>query len=156
MPASLNDPAKYHDVNVNGTLNVLEAARLSDVGRVMFAASSSAYGDSDELPKRETMPPLSKSPYAANKVASEHLLRAYGTCVSELLGDATSAEALGPVIAADLTEAELRYLVRREWARTGADVVWRRSKLGLRMDRAEIAAVDAALAAMTARAEVAA
>ena len=43
----------------------------------MFAASSSAYGDADELPKRETMPPLSKSPYAANKVASEHLIRAY-------------------------------------------------------------------------------
>ena len=77
VPASLNDPARYHDVNVNGTLNVLEAARLNGVGRVMFAASSSAYGDSDELPKRETMPPLSKSPYAANKVASEHLIRAY-------------------------------------------------------------------------------
>ena len=82
------------------------------------------------------------------------LLRAYGTCVSEILGDATSAEALGPVVAADLTEAELRYLVRREWARTAADVVWRRSKLGLRIDRTEIAAVDAALAVMTARAEV--
>ncbi len=80
------------------------------------------------------------------------LLRAYGTCVSEILDDATSAEALGPVIAADLTEAELRYLVRREWAQTAADVVWRRSKLGLRMSRAEIAAVDDALAAMTARA----
>ncbi len=80
------------------------------------------------------------------------LLRAYGTCVSELLGNATSAEALGPVIAADLTEAELRYLMRREWAQTAADVVWRRSKLGLRMSRAEIAAVDDALAAMTARA----
>ncbi len=76
------------------------------------------------------------------------LLRAYGTCVSELLGGATSAEALGPVIAADLTEAELRYLVRREWAQTAADVVWRRSKLGLRMDKAEIAAVDDALAAI--------
>jgi nucleoside-diphosphate-sugar epimerase len=77
VPASLNDPAKYHDVNVNGTLNVLEGARAAKVDRVMFAASSSAYGDADELPKRETMPPLSKSPYAANKVASEHLIRAY-------------------------------------------------------------------------------
>jgi UDP-glucose 4-epimerase len=77
VPASLNDPARYHDVNVNGTLNVLEAARAANVDRVMFAASSSAYGDADELPKRETMPPLSKSPYAANKVASEHLIRAY-------------------------------------------------------------------------------
>ena len=58
------------------------------------------------------------------------------------------------MVAADLTEAELRFLVRCEWAQTAADVVWRRSKLGLRMDRAGIAAVDAALAAMTARAEV--
>ena len=77
VPASLNDPVRYHLVNVDGTLHVLEAARKAGVRRVMFAASSSAYGDSDELPKRETMPPLSKSPYAANKVASEHLIRAY-------------------------------------------------------------------------------
>ena len=74
------------------------------------------------------------------------LLRAYGTCAGELLGDAGSFEDLGRVLGADLTEAELRYLVRHEWAQTAADVVWRRSKLGLRMTPQEIARVDAALA----------
>ncbi|HQY88094.1 MAG TPA: NAD-dependent epimerase/dehydratase family protein, partial [Tepidisphaeraceae bacterium] len=77
VPASVNDPAGYHRVNVDGTMYLLEAARKANVKRVMFAASSSAYGDSDELPKHENMPPLSKSPYAANKVAGEHLMRAY-------------------------------------------------------------------------------
>jgi nucleoside-diphosphate-sugar epimerase len=77
VPASVNDPVRYHEVNVNGTLSVLEAAKAAGVRRVMFSASSSAYGDTDELPKHEKMPPLSKSPYAANKVASEHLIRAY-------------------------------------------------------------------------------
>ena len=77
VPASMNDPVRYHEVNVNGTLNVMEAARQAKVKRVMFAASSSAYGDSEVLPKHEMMPPLTKSPYAANKVAGEHVLRAY-------------------------------------------------------------------------------
>lgn len=77
VPASLNDPLRYNEVNVDGTAYVLDAARLAGVKRVMFAASSSAYGDSEELPKHEKMPPLSKSPYAANKVAGEHLIRAY-------------------------------------------------------------------------------
>ncbi len=73
------------------------------------------------------------------------LLRAYGTCVNELLGDAAGVDDLGPVYGADLTDAELRYLVRREWVRTAADVVWRRSKLGLRMTKQQIADIDAAL-----------
>ena len=73
------------------------------------------------------------------------LLRAYGTCVNELLGDAGGVDDLGPVYGADLTDAELRYLVRREWVRTAADVVWRRSKLGLRMTKQQIADIDAAL-----------
>ncbi|HLL89399.1 MAG TPA: NAD-dependent epimerase/dehydratase family protein [Tepidisphaeraceae bacterium] len=80
VPRSVERPDVYQDVNVNGTLNVLEAARASGtVRRVMFAASSSAYGDSEVLPKREAMPPLPKSPYAANKVAGEALLRAWAT-----------------------------------------------------------------------------
>ena len=74
------------------------------------------------------------------------LLRAYGTCVTEVLGEATSIQDLGRVLGADLTEAELRYLVRREWVETAMDVVWRRSKLGLRMTPQEIARTDAALA----------
>ena len=64
------------------------------------------------------------------------------------MGDAETAADLGRAFGADLTEAELRYLVHREWARSAADVVWRRSKLGLRMTRDQIADIDAALADM--------
>jgi len=77
VPRSVEMPVRYNDVNTNGTLNILEAARAAKVKRVMFAASSSAYGDSETLPKIETMPVKPKSPYAANKVACEALMRAY-------------------------------------------------------------------------------
>jgi glycerol-3-phosphate dehydrogenase len=94
-------------------------------------------------------------PFIAGRTL-RRLLRAYGTCVRDLLGDAVSAEALGPVLAADLTEAELRYLVRYEWAQTAADVVWRRSKLGLRMTPQDMARVDAALDALRSQRDAAA
>lgn len=77
VPRSVEQPVKYNEVNTTGTLNVLEAARAAKVRRVMFAASSAAYGDSETLPKIETMPVRAKSPYAANKVACEALMRAY-------------------------------------------------------------------------------
>ena len=77
MPRSMEEPRKYQEVNSDGTLNVLEAARICKVGRVMFAASSSAYGDSEQLPKIETMPTSPRSPYAATKVAGEAMMSAY-------------------------------------------------------------------------------
>ncbi len=77
VPRSVEQPRLYHDVNVTGTLNVLEAARAAGVKRVMFAASSSAYGDTPTLPKVETMPAAPLSPYAANKVAAEAMMAAY-------------------------------------------------------------------------------
>ncbi len=77
VPGSVAEPRRYHDVNINGTLNVLEAARAAGVQRLTFAASSAAYGDSEVLPKVETMPTLAKSPYAAQKVAAESMLRAW-------------------------------------------------------------------------------
>ncbi len=77
VPHSVERPRAYHDVNVTGTFNVLEAARKAKARRVMFAASSAAYGDSEVLPKIETMPVLAKSPYAANKVAAEAMMRAW-------------------------------------------------------------------------------
>jgi glycerol-3-phosphate dehydrogenase len=70
------------------------------------------------------------------------LARAYGTRASRLLGRAQSPADLGRDFGASLTEAEVRYLVEAEWARTAEDVVWRRSKLGLRMSAAEVAALD--------------
>lgn len=80
VPRSVEDPMTAHDVNVNGTLTVLEAARAAGVKRVCFAASSSAYGDRPESPKHEGMTPLPISPYAANKVACECYMQAYAAC----------------------------------------------------------------------------
>lgn len=77
VPASVADPVTYCRVNIDGVQLVLEAARQAGAKRLTFAASSSAYGDSPELPKVESMPPMSMSPYAATKVAGEHLVRAY-------------------------------------------------------------------------------
>jgi nucleoside-diphosphate-sugar epimerase len=79
VPASVNDPLGYFRANVEGTQMVLEAGRQAGVRRVMFAASSSAYGDSPVLPKVESMPPMCMSPYAATKCAGEQLVRAYAT-----------------------------------------------------------------------------
>jgi nucleoside-diphosphate-sugar epimerase len=76
VPRSVEQPRLYSDVNITGTLNVLEAARDAKVSRIMFAASSSAYGE-NPVPWIETLPPLPKSPYAATKLADEGLLRAY-------------------------------------------------------------------------------
>src|SRR5213076_724910 len=80
VPASVANPEEYQSVNVQGTSNVLDAARKLGVKRVMFSASSSAYGESEVLPKVETMPPQPLSPYAASKVAGEDLLRAWAHC----------------------------------------------------------------------------
>ncbi len=73
------------------------------------------------------------------------LTRGYGTKARDLLGDARTSADLGRVLGADLTEAEVRYLARAEWARHAEDIVWRRSKLGLRMNAAEIADVERVL-----------
>ncbi len=77
---------------------------------------------------------------------AERLVRAYGTEARQILGDADSAEALGRSFGADLTEAEIHWLMTHEFARSAEDVVWRRSKRGLRMSGAEIASLDAFMA----------
>ncbi len=71
------------------------------------------------------------------------LVRAYGTLAPEMLGTATDAAALGQDFGATLTEAEVRWQMDREWARTAEDVIWRRTKLGLRLDAAQVAALEA-------------
>ena len=80
VPRSVEDPDTAHDVNVNGTLTVLNAARDAGVKRVIFAASSSAYGERPEEVKHEELTPRPISPYAANKIACECYLRAYAAC----------------------------------------------------------------------------
>jgi glycerol-3-phosphate dehydrogenase len=84
-------------------------------------------------------------------LSEEHalrLVRAYGTRVERVLGAARSFEDLGPCIGADLTAAELRYLVEQEWAQTADDVLWRRTKLGLRFSSTERARLANVMAAM--------
>jgi len=82
VPASVRDPLTSYQVNVLGTLAVLEAARSAGVAKVVFAASSAAYGDDPVLPKHEDMPPRPLSPYASGKLAGEAMLtvwaRTYG------------------------------------------------------------------------------
>jgi glycerol-3-phosphate dehydrogenase len=82
---------------------------------------------------------------------ARRLARAYGTEARDILGEATSAADLGRDFGASLTEAEVRWLMTREFARTAADIVWRRSKLGLRLSPDQIAALDAYLSETRAR-----
>ena len=77
MPRSLQAPLPSHDANATGTLQVLEAARALGVRRVVYAGSSSAYGDTPVLPKVETMAPLPLSPYAVSKLAGELYCQMY-------------------------------------------------------------------------------
>lgn len=77
VPRSVAEPVRTNRANVDGTLNVLESARQASVRRVVFAASSSAYGDTEVLPKVETMPPNPRSPYALQKFAGEVYCRLY-------------------------------------------------------------------------------
>ncbi len=72
VPRSVDDPIMSDSVNVGGTVTVLDVARRSGVRRVIFAASSSAYGETEELPKRESMQPMPLSPYAVTKLTCEH------------------------------------------------------------------------------------
>jgi len=71
VPRSIKDPLATNAANVDGTLNVLVAARDTGVKRVVYASSSSIYGDSPVLPKKETMTPEPRSPYAVSKLAGE-------------------------------------------------------------------------------------
>ncbi len=77
VPRSVREPLQSHASGPTATLNMLEAAREAGVRRFMFAASSSAYGETEELPKHEAMIPSPLSPYAAGKLAGEHYVRVY-------------------------------------------------------------------------------
>jgi len=80
VPKSVLDPLGSNRANVDGTVNVLIAARDAKVKRVVYAASSSAYGDTPTLPKREDMRPDPISPYAVAKLASEHYMVSFYRC----------------------------------------------------------------------------
>lgn len=74
VPKSLDEPLQYNHVNIDGTYNVLEAARKADIQRVVFASSSSVYGDGHPLPLKEEYYPRPKSPYALTKLAGENYM----------------------------------------------------------------------------------
>jgi len=78
VPLSVRDPLETNRINVDGTLNVLVAARDARVRRVVFAASSSAYGETPSLPKVETTPPAPISPYGVSKLAGELYAQVFG------------------------------------------------------------------------------
>src|SRR4029079_11853028 len=77
VPQSMAEPLENHAVNATGTMRVLEAARRAGVRRVVYAASSAAYGDEPTLPKVETMAPAPISPYGATKLAGEVAMQVY-------------------------------------------------------------------------------
>ncbi len=80
VPKSVQDPIGSNRANIDGTVNVLVAARDAKVKRVVYAASSSAYGDTPTLPKHEAMTPDPISPYAVAKLASEHYMISFYRC----------------------------------------------------------------------------
>ena len=80
VPRSIADPLPSHEVNIDGTFHVLRAAAEGKVRRVVYAASSSAYGDTEVLPKVETMEPRPKSPYAVQKLLGEYYASVFHSC----------------------------------------------------------------------------
>ncbi len=79
VPRSIRDPVPSHEVNIDGTFNVLRAAAEGGARRVVYAASSSAYGDTPVLPKVESMTPRPKSPYALQKLVGEYYCNVYAS-----------------------------------------------------------------------------
>ncbi|MCZ6515506.1 MAG: SDR family oxidoreductase [Acidobacteria bacterium] len=77
VPRSVDEPQVTNEVNVTGTLNMLQAAKKRGVRRLVYASSSSAYGDSKKMPQREDHTPMPFSPYAVSKLAGEHYCQTY-------------------------------------------------------------------------------
>jgi nucleoside-diphosphate-sugar epimerase len=80
VPKSIMQPVPSHESNIDGTFNVLRAAAEGKVGRLIYAASSSAYGDTEVLPKTESMTPHPKSPYAVQKLVGEYYASVFSNC----------------------------------------------------------------------------
>jgi UDP-glucose 4-epimerase len=80
VPRSIDEPLLSHEVNIDGTFQVLRACADGGVKRVVYAASSSAYGDGEVLPKVETMTPMPRSPYALQKLVGEYYMSVFSLC----------------------------------------------------------------------------
>ena len=79
VPQSVLMPQSCNDVNINGTLNILNAAKKNNIDKIIFASSSSVYGDEPSLPKKEDMKKNPKSPYAVSKLAGEGYVQVYSS-----------------------------------------------------------------------------
>ncbi|HUU27003.1 MAG TPA: NAD-dependent epimerase/dehydratase family protein [archaeon] len=79
VPESMENPEECVKINTLGTLNVIEASRRNGVKRIVFASSAAVYGENPTVPKKETMVPEPKSPYAVTKLDGEYYLRMYGS-----------------------------------------------------------------------------
>ncbi len=77
VPRSVKDPIPSHECNVNGTFNLLNAAKAGGVRRIVYAASSSAYGNQPGMPRRESMVPMPIAPYAVQKLTGEYYMKSY-------------------------------------------------------------------------------
>lgn len=77
VPKSLKEPRSYNEVNINGMLNLLQAASKYKAKRLVFASSSSVYGNTDKFPQKEEHYPLLMSPYALSKLAGEYYCRIF-------------------------------------------------------------------------------
>ena len=99
-------------------------------------------GDMDVSAVAALSAELTRSYPFLNPSHAGRLAHAYGTRATKLLGSAKSFADLGQSFGATLTESEVRYLIANEWAYSAEDIVWRRSKLGLRLSADEIAALD--------------
>jgi nucleoside-diphosphate-sugar epimerase len=77
VPRSVKDPRTSHTANLDGTFNLLEGARAAGVKRIIYAASSSAYGNQPGFPRRETMVPMPIAPYPVQKLAGEFYMKSY-------------------------------------------------------------------------------
>jgi glycerol-3-phosphate dehydrogenase len=125
--------------------------RLAQVIEIGSAWTKDSHLPGGEFPYDGVEALVAKTRKSRPFLSEEHawrLVRAYGTRVERVLGPARRLEDLGPCIGADLTAAEVRYLMEREWAQTEDDVLWRRTKLGLRFSSEERRRLANAMAAM--------
>ena len=137
------------------TYRKLAEAAMAKIGPY-FATTRSAWTAGTTLPGGEFPPDgfyavvaeaIARWPFLSEPQA-RRLVRAYGTRIERILGDAESLDDLGPRLAGDLTGAEVRYMVEHEWAETAEDVLWRRSKLGLKATPDERIAINAFIASL--------
>ena len=124
VPKSVAEPDRNWLVNATGTMRVLKAAQAAGVGRVIYSASSSAYGNNPALPKLESMAPEPESPYAAAKLAGESLCRTWSKCYGVDAVSLRYFNIFGPRQAADSAYAAVIPAFISRWMSGGAPTIY--------------------------------